>query len=281
MTEQLLLTQPQAAAPFPFTIDDLDCWVIEKADGTIVKFKMPSYPRTYAVGAGSPATPHSPSQSLGAYCQHYPAKLPIFEVQGLALHIGDASGTRRDKGDFDLVIDGGDVLVLPKPWSPEVILEGDDELCELLVQHVRVDEAKAPVGPRVLQIDWWDRRAPRLHPQFWLDLAEQLVKDPRTTKVLTCCQGGHGRSGTALTALMMCLTDYSPLDAVTHLRAVHCPRAIESVEQHQYLNAIGAYLGRPENALESQTVADFKARFLTLTNPISAPYQARLRGETR
>ena len=82
-----------------------------------------------------------------------------------------------------------------------------------------------------------------------------------------------------MVALMMCMTSYTPLEAISHLRAIHCARAIESVVQHNYLNELGGLLGRPADALEAEKVKDFKTHFLSLTNTFAAPYQARLKGE--
>jgi hypothetical protein len=76
----------------------------------------------------------------------------------------------------------------------------------------------------------------------------------------------------------MCLTDYTPLDALTHIRALHCARAIESKEQHAYLNTLGTYLKREPDAMDAEEVKSFKERFLSLDNPYAEPYKDRVRG---
>ena len=92
------------------------------------------------------------------------------------------------------------------------------------------------------------------------------------------CQGGHGRSGTALTALMMVLTPtYNCADAILHLRAVHCPRAIESKEQHEYLDKLAVSLGRKGNSGELVGVANYRERFLAIKKKAAQPYQERLK----
>ncbi len=126
--------------------------------------------------------------------------------------------------------------------------------------------------PRILQLDWPDRDRPPLIPQAWPHLAAHL-----NGNIMTACQDGHGRSGTAAACLMMCWTDYSPLDAISHLRALHCPQAIESVEQHSYLNELARVLGRPEDANEK--VSSYRERFLSMTSEWAKPGQDRLRAE--
>lgn len=282
---------------FPFDINDIEYFVIEREDGTVVKFVIARDRDTGAiarangyggmvstVGAASATTTPQWRQSLSDFCHHYPAKEPVFSTPDghVGLWIADAPGCRRDKGLFDVVIDGGDVLTVYAPAKPKVILEGDADLVELMKQYVEPDAVSAYLAkePKVLQIDWYDRKAPPLHPEFWVALAQELHDNPAITRVVTCCQGGHGRSGSALTALMMCYTDYSPLDAITHLRAVHCPRAIESTVQHDYLNRLATHLGRPANSHESYKVKDFRDRFLhEVTSTHAKPFQDRLKKE--
>ncbi len=185
--------------------------------------------------------------------------------------IGDVAGGRKMFDNFDLVIDGG--YVVPDnyvPRKPVQALAGDANWVKYMEKFVVAQGT--PTHAKIIQINWADRQAPPLYPEFFLEIVKQFKKG----KILTLCQGGHGRSGTALTSLMMALSEYSPLDAITHLRAVHCPRAIESKIQHQYLNWVGNVLGREENALEADTVGNFKDRFMTLTAPCAKKYQDRL-----
>jgi len=57
---------------------------------------------------------------------------------------------------------------------------------------------------------------------------------------------------------------------------VHCPRAIEGVDQHQYINDFGKFLGREPDIERVKGVKDFKAEFLKFTLPSAQPYQDRL-----
>ncbi len=279
------------AAEMPYKFDRplgaLVAWIIRMKDGNVVRYvvDVPNRDKVEALittgkvkrapGLGSNYTPSavnsgynpgyytSPAYSLSPLCAHK-GEDPVFTNGNTSLFICDASGARASKYDqFDLVIDGGGVLT---DWAPRAVTYGDAHYTSI----VRPFEMQTSVR-RVLKVDWTDRSAPLLAPQAWIELAKALP--PR---VMTCCQGGHGRSGTALVALMMCLTDYDPLDAITHLRAAHCPRAIESKIQHDYLDWLAEVLGREQNAHEAEKVTDYRGRFLTLTSSWGDEARARL-----
>lgn len=242
---------------FPFKLEDLISWTVRRTDGTVTRFMLTEANREAhkSVDATQSWLGGKVETSLGRYCQHVPKK-PIFETDDLRLYVGDCGGAQATKDDFDFIIDGGDVFVnKPKP-SP--ILEGDAELCALLSEYT----IEAP-QTRILQIDWFDRRAPEALPEFWTELNKLIRGD-----VMTCCQGGHGRSGTAFVCILLNRApDYDALDAIIHLRAVHCPRAIESVEQHSYINDVAKFLGRDETAHLAGKVTDYKATFLASQKP--------------
>jgi hypothetical protein len=216
------------------------------------------------VKSSSSATVH-----LSDWCKHDPADDPIFAGEKVDLYIADGPGCRVHHDEFDFVLDCGDILTLSFSNRRE-LLSGDADLVKKLNKHnTLVKEEKA----RILKIDWYDRKAPNLAPAFWVDLAKQLKGT-----ALTACQGGHGRSGTALVCLMMVLNEeYTPADAITHLRAMHCPRAIESKEQHVYINNVGGYLGRAKDVEAVTQITDFRSAFLALELESAKPYQEMLR----
>jgi len=88
--------------------------------------------------------------------------------------------------------------------------------------------------PDVIRLDWPDMSAPvHVGIRWWLRLLELL---PAHTCV--CCMGGHGRTGTALAALLVA----SGMDAEIAIRTVrelHCRRAIETAGQEAYIRALG------------------------------------------
>lgn len=264
---------------FPYDLRDLQYWVIKRKSGEHVKWSLipdgniigKDKPKPI-VGAPTPATNWSHFSHLGEMCEHYLTNLPVFETPDMRLFICDAPGARRDREKVDFLIDGGDVIS-EYLASTTAILSGDRGLAGELASHVQI----AFKGPRVLKIAWGDRKAPYLAPSFWVELAKKVKGD-----VMTACQGGHGRSGTSLVCLMMVLNlEYGAKDAIIHLRAMHCARAIEGADQHAYINEVAKFLGRPEDADEIHQVTNFKEAFLSMTHPSSKPYQDRLKLATK
>lgn len=268
---------------FPFALEDITGWIVRYKDGTVVRFNLIS-PESAVTTTAKPKSVWN-TVHYSNWCEHepHPGKdLPIFESEGIGLWIADSAGAKKCYNEFDVAIDGGGVL----PVSGEHDLPniyGDPKLKSALQRHVYTGEKEdAPSGVKILKIRWFDRAAPPLYPTFWPALLGELRKlrdktPDKKLKVLTICQGGHGRSGSALALLTMCLTDYSPLEALTHIRALHCARAIESKEQHLYLNAVAAVLGREQDALLAEGVPSFKQRFLDSTHPVMESYKERLR----
>ena len=76
--------------------------------------------------------------------------------------------------------------------------------------------------------------------------------------------------------LMVLAPDYTPYDAICHLRALHCGRAIESKAQHDYLGEVGEFLKRENDIAKVGEVKDFRAAFLALKKESAKPYQAAL-----
>lgn len=256
--QQTALT-PTKQSSFPFSLEDLKSWTIKRLDGTVTKYVVSKDATT-----NTPATTQSPKASLNSYssyCAHTPTTtnhLASFKRQDghdLKLWVGNMSGARATRDSFDFVIDAGDVVTIPRPAD---YLEGDEELKLALEEYVI-----AVPQVRVLKIDWNDREAPLVDPEFWVQLNKLIYGD-----VMTCCIGGHGRSGTSFACLLMVnAPDYNALDAIIHTRAVHCPRAIESIDQHNYIDSVARYLGREANAEKAHTVTDYKTAFMNSTKP--------------
>lgn len=274
------------ADQFPFSLDDIKGWIIKRKDGIIVRYNLVDASEIKLVkketgGSFVQRAWTSTSGKFSDWCQHTPdpANEPIFEKDGIALYIADAAGARKAYDKFDVAIDGGSVLTVSGEHDLPFLF--GDPLFNKLNRFVNKTAYKPTAETKILKLRWYDRCAPPVTPSFWPNLLS-VLKDLRKKEnkerltVLTICQGGHGRSGSALVALMMCLEEtYSPLDALTHIRALHCARAIESKEQHEYLNELAKLLKREPDALDAEEVKSFKARLLS--EPVFAQnYKDRL-----
>jgi len=92
---------------------------------------------------------------------------------------------------------------------------------------------KAGLLPDVIRLDWPDMTAPvHVGIRWWLRLLELL---PAHTCV--CCMGGHGRTGTALGAILIS-SGMGADEAIRTVREEHCRRAIETAGQESYLKGL-------------------------------------------
>ena len=272
----LLTTNTSDRPTFPFLLEDLLYWVIRKKDGSVIKYSVndTAQPSSYFPGHSRNLGTHIHTPSTRMWCTHNPEKEPVWVGSGCDLYIADSVGTKNHYDEFNCIIDCGDTLALTGDgFLPSTLinkaLRGSDMFVDELETFLTVPP-KAET--QVLKIHWIDREAPPVTPAFWPKLTELLYGT-----VLCSCQGGHGRSGTSLVCLMLVLNpEYSPKDAIIHLRALHCARAIESSVQHDYINLVGAFLNRPTNAHEVKNIKDYKKAFLALTLKSAQPYQDRL-----
>ncbi|MGE3341552.1 MAG: hypothetical protein AB7J46_06685 [Candidatus Altimarinota bacterium] len=253
-------------AAFPFKLEDLKSWTIKRADGTTTKYILSNAAIVKVEGKGGDVKQESTTAgklySYADYCTHTPTDTPVATFPrpkdglDLRLWVANMGGARKTKDSFHFVVDCGDILTYYR--TADSYLEGDPELKAILEPYAH-ELAKT----RILKIDWDDRAAAPVMPQFWDELNKQLYGD-----VMTCCVGGHGRSGTAFVCLLLAnAPDYDALDALVHCRAVHCPRAIESVAQHEYINSVAQYFGRTQNAKEAEKISNYKEVFMASKKP--------------
>lgn len=253
---------------FPFQQGDLRYFILKRKDGTVIKTVITGDVKEAGAQTKTAVKVYTHGQSLSDFCNHNP-KL-VYESPKFKLSISGATGARGNKSNFDLVIDVGDIF-WPTMWRKDLILTGNSYLVDDMEEFVSgLDNTRT----EFFQIDWKDRQAPPLKPEFWPALAAKLEGN-----VLTSCQGGHGRSGTTCVCLLMAsIPDYSALDAILHVRAVHCPRAIESQGQHSYINAVAALLGREANADDAEKVTNYKEAFLKVKSEQAKRWQKGLGG---
>jgi hypothetical protein len=104
-----------------------------------------------------------------------------------------------------------------------------------------------------IKIDWPDYKALGANTDFWEYLAQMLPEG----NILINCQGGKGRTGTALTALFMAANRLaekyvSAGEAVALVRKNHHPGAVESAEQANYLHALAKEWARELGVVEEE-----------------------------
>ena len=131
-----------------------------------------------------------------------------------------------------------------------------------------------------IEISWRDYGIPALNKEFWHHLVSSLKafateRKEKTTMVTFCCQGGHGRTGTALT-IVGALLGLNKDDPVEWLRSIYCAKAVESETQIKYISNILQIpiTAQPAKIPVIQTWAakSFNEGVVTKSTPQTLPY---------
>lgn len=148
-------------------------------------------------------------------CQHNPAHM--LDLDGVAILVADLYGASR-------AADGSVVLNCTGD-ARRTFIE--------LPPSMRTLAAHLP-QPRVTEITlpWPDGGIPPVLASFWRALIEQCAATG--APLVIHCIGGHGRTGTALAAILIAYSIPAG-DAIEWVRKNHCDRAIETKAQEYYL----------------------------------------------
>lgn len=88
--------------------------------------------------------------------------------------------------------------------------------------------------PPEIVIGWVDMAGPPVKASFWTAL-HLYCKSKNYKNVLFHCQHGHGRTGTALSAMLISLKKYSASTALSKIRRSYCRMCVETEIQVTYL----------------------------------------------
>lgn len=98
------------------------------------------------------------------------------------------------------------------------------------------------VSPPTMDIDWPDFSTPDLLKTWWEQFVVGLRNLPPDSNVGMYCEGGHGRTGTAM-SILAALTEQTDKDPVAWLRKRYCDEAVESWRQIDYIEEMtGAHV---------------------------------------
>lgn len=92
----------------------------------------------------------------------------------------------------------------------------------------------------ILSLPWQDLSSPLIKVSFWKYLTKNLPKGD----VAICCTGGHGRTGTALAAILMVARNKNADNAINWIRKQYCNNAVETESQINYLMKLEESLRR-------------------------------------
>jgi len=159
-------------------------------------------------------------------CKHYIE--PTITFDGLTICAGSATMSSYK----DIVDSGAEVMI---------DLTGDTH--KPLHSHGFVKCANSEISDRLnrkmkrsiefIYLDWDDYTAPPVGLDFWQEL-KTLIKEKQWKTIALGCVGGHGRTGTAICALMIA-HGYSAESAIKNVREIYCKKCVENESQRRYL----------------------------------------------
>lgn len=105
----------------------------------------------------------------------------------------------------------------------------------------------------LVQIDWPDMSIVPANLTFWEEMLDALTESKKGTVMITC-HGGHGRSGTALAALMVA-SGVSGKVAIARVRGKHCGKAVETTSQESYIKWLSASATSADAGIKADDLA--------------------------
>lgn len=159
------------------------------------------------------------------HCKHQGDAL-VLEKDGKKLFGASRDGL-NPYGGWGLVIDCANVVSMVT--QPTIFRAITAKPYKVLEKYLKMPPPP-PKLPDVLGLDWPDGGVmPALQLEFWEQLWQMLPE-----RTVACCFGGHGRTGTTLTALCIA-SGMSYYDALKLVREKHCKKAVETTPQVNYL----------------------------------------------
>lgn len=88
-----------------------------------------------------------------------------------------------------------------------------------------------------LVVSWSDGQSFSGNVEFWQKFYD-ICQEKGYKKVIVCCLGGHGRTGTALAAILVANGAMDDFQAIDFIREHYCTEAIETKYQEKYLEEL-------------------------------------------
>lgn len=86
----------------------------------------------------------------------------------------------------------------------------------------------------LIRLHWTDMGVPPVGRAFWRRLTRMLPEG----RIVACCIGGHGRTGTCLASILVANDKMCADEAIDFIRDNHCDRAIETIGQENYIRSL-------------------------------------------
>lgn len=162
-------------------------------------------------------------------CNHKPTEA-LFSIEGILFY----ASNQNNIGVFD-----GDLIInLTKiPDTPK-----SASIPELKDHYYSF--------PEEIMIPCPDYGTPNIKLSFWEALFDYIKKEKFET-VCIHCELGHGRTGTALSSIIIANLGLPADEAVDIVRRKYCEDAVETFEQAEYLQEIDEFYNKREISYET------------------------------
>lgn len=156
------------------------------------------------------------------FCHHYPVnvltvKSKSAQVKDVAYYVADRFGSRDFEGD--LIVNLTSIRGARAGSTTYDIPQLAKHMIDL---------------PKEIVIAWDDYSSPPVKFSFW-EAFHNYVVSKKYTSVCFHCEHGHGRTGTAMCAMLITLLKMDVEAAVKYLREAYCKEVVESETQILYL----------------------------------------------
>ena len=167
------------------------------------------------------------------YCNHPPTLVMRGKGGGWELDVGEQWRVKEHALEYDMIVNlTGDSLFFK--WGTLI-----PERYQGLVKY-RGGGHEDKGREREIVIDWPNYGIPKLPFTFWEDLYIEMTRHPR---VLLFCQGGHGRTGTAVCLLMLVSGAMETAkEAIQWVRENYCEKAVEGEQQQKFIEEFERWL---------------------------------------
>ena len=155
-------------------------------------------------------------------CNHAPT--PVYAINGVIYYGSDLKSSAEFKGQ----------LMVNFTSQPDI---------QPSLLHIPELAKHLELPFKEVMVPWPDMGSPYVKPEFWRALHAYVLKN-KYEHVCFHCHAGHGRTGTALSAMLIANAGYAAPDAVEFVREQYCGEAVESFNQTAYLKQLDTMLNK-------------------------------------
>lgn len=181
------------------------------------EFNKPGVTGGYSTGAGWSGSSTGYQGKLKPVCNHKPQLVIQDKKTGLEISFGKKWDCEDRLEDFHVAVNLTGSSVARKHIIP----------IESLKKWMGAGSAKEIV------LDWPDMGILKFPLEFWDDLTQAILDEGG--KCVIFCQGGHGRTGTAMACLLISVLGFSAEEAKKWIWENYCDQAIETKSQEDYV----------------------------------------------